>query len=82
MLTSRSQKLAVAFVALAGFAAAGPIAEPQIIPVEIDKRAGKPTGGPAVMSVTVYSGPATCGDAQTPPDPASAGTVLKTLSLT
>jgi hypothetical protein len=45
------------FAALAATTLANPIALP--VP------AGKPTGGPASASVTVYSGPATCQDPNT-----------------
>jgi hypothetical protein len=31
-------------------------------PVALSVPAGKPTGGPASASITVYSGPATCAD--------------------
>jgi hypothetical protein len=34
-------------------------------PVALPVPAGKPTGGPASASVTVYSGPATCADPNT-----------------
>jgi hypothetical protein len=34
-------------------------------PVALPVPAGKPTGGPASASVTIYSGPATCADPNT-----------------
>jgi hypothetical protein len=46
-----------AAAAIAGTALANPVALP--VP------AGKPTGGPASASVTIYSGPATCADPNT-----------------
>ena len=67
-------------LAVAGLATANPVGEPIRIPLEFDKRAGKPTGGPASMSVTIYSGPATCASASTVPDSSTAGTVT-TISL-
>jgi hypothetical protein len=48
---------ALATAALVGTALANPVALP--VP------AGKPTGGPASASVTIYSGPATCADPNT-----------------
>ncbi|KAM0693776.1 hypothetical protein Q7P36_007033 [Cladosporium allicinum] len=60
--------------AFAGIALANPVALP--VP------AGKPTGGPASASVTVYSGPATCADPNTPPTAADNPGVAKTVSIT
>lgn len=50
--------------------------------VQIEERAAKPVGGPASATVTVYSGPYTCPGANTvPPSDGSAGTVVKTFSI-
>ncbi|ORY14546.1 hypothetical protein BCR34DRAFT_585718 [Clohesyomyces aquaticus] len=43
--------------------------------------AGKPTGGPASASVTIYSGPYTCTDPDAAPPAGSAGTA-KTVTVT
>lgn len=58
------------------------IAESGLVVAEpLEERSGKPTGGPASMTVTIYSGPATCVDSQTaPPTDGSAG-VATTVSL-
>ncbi|GAB7332637.1 hypothetical protein MBLNU13_g04401t1 [Cladosporium sp. NU13] len=44
--------------------------------------AGKPTGGPASASVTIYSGPATCPDPNTPPPTDGSAGTAKTVSIT
>lgn len=50
----------------------------------LDKRAvvqGKPTGGPASMTLTIYSGPASCANAQTPPPTDGSAGTATTVSL-
>lgn len=78
-----AQKLLALALAATSMVVASPIEPGTSLANPLDKRAGtkKPTGGPAVMSVTVYSGPATCSSSQTPPPTDGSAGAATTVSL-
>lgn len=77
-----SQKFLALVLAAASAVVASPVGEPDSsLAVPMDKRAKKPTGGPASMTLTVYSGPYTCADPSTPPPTDGSAGTPKTVSL-
>ncbi|TIA33993.1 hypothetical protein D6C78_07169 [Aureobasidium pullulans] len=79
---TQTQKTSIAFASLFLFGATSAIAVAVPVP-NLEKRAGKPTGGPARANVIVYAGPYTCSDPNTPPPTdGSAGTGKTYLGVT
>ncbi|KAI5200381.1 hypothetical protein E4T42_04774 [Aureobasidium subglaciale] len=77
-LTFSTKKPTFAFACLLGAASAVAIAAPGL-----ERRSGKPTGGPAKANVIIYAGPATCADPNTPPPTDGSAGIAKTyLSVT